>query len=29
MGEGRGTQFDPGILDILLANIDDAVAFRA
>ncbi len=29
MGEGRGTQFDPEILDILLDNLDECVAFRA
>jgi PAS domain S-box-containing protein len=29
MAEGSGTQFDPEILDVLLADIDGAVAFRA
>ncbi|HSS31826.1 MAG TPA: HD domain-containing phosphohydrolase [Solirubrobacterales bacterium] len=26
--EGRGTHFDPAVVDILLANLDDALTIR-
>jgi PAS domain S-box-containing protein len=29
MRDGRGTQFDPGIVDVLLDNLDEALAIRA
>jgi putative two-component system response regulator len=28
MAEGRGTQFDPEVVDVLLANLDEALALR-
>jgi HD-GYP domain-containing protein (c-di-GMP phosphodiesterase class II) len=29
MRDGRGTQFDPEIVDVLLDNLDEALAIRS